>query len=299
MKKITYLGFICIIIFLFSIRAYSQTESISIKLGGTLLNEKEMGVVPSSTWNTVIKGNSTNLLDNTTSVSTCFIRSNATETLSNPVEGEPLLSNSFVIDNQGFITFLQVPYTRYDVYVYLNTEKNEETIAKITLNNQSKFVKMGNGAWKGKMAESKAITGEGAVIGENYLVFTGVTDESFTLWTESSIATGPSAIQIVKSTSATTGTSELLPDKPASVAKPFLYPNPVKDDMFVELNNEYAGKVTIKIIDMQGKELQSVASTKQDGTWVGKINTGQLKSGNYMMIVEYNNTKSSVPFIKY
>lgn len=289
---------IALIIFLLSINAFGQElPSVSIKLGGLTEEENTQGIVPSAIWNNVIKGNSSGLLDNQGNLTSCFIRSNTTETIINTVDNM-LLNNSLLLAGNEFITFLNVPYDVYDVYIYLFTNSDAESVVKYTVNGQNKFILLSNNSWDGRLDESTATSESMTVKGKDYLVFKNLTNKEFTIWSECEIQSGPAAIQIVKSISSGNGT---MPEQlnPELTENAFIYPNPAKNDIYIELHNNYSGTLNIKIFDLQGIVHFSSDKIKEENSMITKIDVKQLMSGNYYVIVEYGNKRLSMPFIKY
>jgi hypothetical protein len=298
MNTSTFKSFGLIILFtsLLLIQSFGQ-NTVSIKFGGYLQTEDVISAIPSPTWNTVIKGNSTGLLDNAGDLTTCFIRSNVAETSLNPVD-EVLLKNSIVLNSKDFVSVINVPFDIYDVYVYVCTESNNESTAKFTINHQHKFLKLTKYAWDGHLDESFASDEAMVQTGKDYIVFKGLSGKEFTLWAESKENVGPAAIQIIKSSASGENAVSLNTTKELT-NNTFVYPNPAKDDLYIELANDFMGQLTIQTIDIQGKELTSINRIKTDKTFLEKINIGQLASGNYYIIVKYNGKIISLPVIKY
>lgn len=291
-------GLIILWICCISIPSFGQSaESVSVKFGGYLQSEDVVSTIPSQAWNTVIKGNSTALLDNSGNLTSCFIRSNAAVTLQNQVD-ELLLKNSLVLKSSEFITILNIPYKTYDVYVYVCTKSTIETTVKFTINNQSKYIKLAQNAWDGQLDESLAEIQKSAQTGNDYVVFKGLSGNEFTLWADSKENVGPAAIQIVKSASSNEEATAIKAVKESSV-NAFIYPNPVKNDLYVEFLNDYTGKLTIQVVDIQGKKVTSFNRVKSEKTFIEKMNIERLKSGKYFIIVIYNGKRVSLPLVKY
>ncbi len=288
---------ITLMIYFICIDAFGQElPSVSIKLGGLTEEENTQGVVPSAIWNNVIKGNSSGLLDNKGNLTSCFIRSNTAEAIINSVDNE-LLNNSLLLSGNEFITFLNVPYDVYDVYIYTFTNSDTEAVVKYTINGQNKFLLLSNTSWDGMLDESTATSESMAVKGKDYLVFKNLTNKEFTIWSECEIQSGPAAIQIVKSISSGNGS---MPEQlnPELTENAFIYPNPAKNDIYIELHNNYSGSLNLKIIDLQGIVHFSLSKIKEENSIITKIDVKQLRSGNYYVVAEYGNKRICMPFIK-
>lgn len=289
---------IILFIYVILIQSYGQdSPSISIKFGGYLQEVDITSAIASPTWNNVIKGNSSGLLDNKGNLTSCFIRSNVNEAIINPVDFE-LLRNTVFLDSNDFVTFLNIPFSVYDVYIYVFAYSDTESIAKFTVNSLSKFLLLNNASWDGVLDESTAISESMTQAGKDYIVFRGLSDKEFTIWLESEIKSGLASIQIVKNPASGDG---LIPEQANNelTDNVFIYPNPAKNDVYIELSNNYTGYFTIQIIDGLGKVLSSFNKMKYEKVVIEKIDIKQLKAGNYYIVVECSNKKISYPLIKF
>ncbi len=77
-----------------------------------------------------------------------------------------------------------------------------------------------------------------------------------------------------------------------------IYPNPVKETLFVQINTTKAEKITVQVLDLQGKLLQ------QENTQVGvgnvslSVNTATLTKGTYILVVKSSGKVEQKQFIK-
>lgn len=70
-----------------------------------------------------------------------------------------------------------------------------------------------------------------------------------------------------------------------------VYPIPAREKLSIEYNDSYRGKVKIMVIDMQGKNLLQQDLEKSPGNLEATLNTGKLPSGNYLLQIQWLNTK--------
>jgi hypothetical protein len=65
-----------------------------------------------------------------------------------------------------------------------------------------------------------------------------------------------------------------------------VFPNPAKDEITVGINNNYAGKVTIAIIDAAGKKISVIQTAKSAGALQQTINIENLQPGAYFVEIK-------------
>ncbi|NQW42476.1 MAG: choice-of-anchor D domain-containing protein, partial [Bacteroidetes bacterium] len=73
-----------------------------------------------------------------------------------------------------------------------------------------------------------------------------------------------------------------------------LYPNPANNETNIVLNLISKENVTIKMFDIQGKEIYTTSQLLEQGNNTLKLNTGDLKSGIYFIEVIINNNLSRI-----
>jgi hypothetical protein len=77
-----------------------------------------------------------------------------------------------------------------------------------------------------------------------------------------------------------------------------MYPNPVKDNLFVQFTSSKAEKLTLQVTDLQGRILQ------QEDTQVGianvslSVNTSALAKGSYVLLVKSSKGLQQKQFVK-
>jgi hypothetical protein len=76
-------------------------------------------------------------------------------------------------------------------------------------------------------------------------------------------------------------------------------PNPVNSHLFVRFDLEQSGEVRIAIFDIMGKQLMAHHKDYLKGENVLVIDTGQLKMGSYVVIVEKGNERTIKRFVKF
>lgn len=74
-----------------------------------------------------------------------------------------------------------------------------------------------------------------------------------------------------------------------------LYPNPVLNELTIDLGELITGEATFSIIDVTGKVIQSIS---QSGTNVLKMNTSSLNEGIYILNIQHNGQISNYKFVK-
>lgn len=72
-----------------------------------------------------------------------------------------------------------------------------------------------------------------------------------------------------------------------------LYPNPTTSDATIILNNNYYGTVTIKVYNSMGQELLSVREEKRTVELRKQLNTSNLNSGLYHILITFENSKQA------
>ncbi len=74
-----------------------------------------------------------------------------------------------------------------------------------------------------------------------------------------------------------------------------LYPNPVLNELTIDLGEQISGEATFTLIDVTGKVIQTVS---QSGTNVLKMNTSNLNEGIYILNIQNNGNISNYKFVK-
>ncbi|MFW5835740.1 MAG: S8 family serine peptidase, partial [bacterium] len=77
-----------------------------------------------------------------------------------------------------------------------------------------------------------------------------------------------------------------------------LYPNPVKDVLFVELDNLYTGPVIFDILDIAGQMVNSVNQYKPAGIYNFSLDVSALSQGLYLIRVKEGNDVMVKSFVK-
>lgn len=75
------------------------------------------------------------------------------------------------------------------------------------------------------------------------------------------------------------------------------YPNPVKNELILQINNEWIGKGMIQIFNMNGISVKQEYYVKPTGFYQIKINTSNLISGIYIILIQ--NSDSEFRIIKF
>jgi hypothetical protein len=69
-----------------------------------------------------------------------------------------------------------------------------------------------------------------------------------------------------------------------TVAK--VFPNPVKDNLFIDLESETKGKILLRLVDLSGKEIQRWEFSKISFAQRFIINVGGLPHGSYVLSIQ-------------
>jgi WD40 repeat protein len=80
-----------------------------------------------------------------------------------------------------------------------------------------------------------------------------------------------------------------------TTATPNVYPNPAASSLFIALDGEQNGDVTIKVMDLQGKQM--LVSTTSVASNV-EINVNSLPAGVYILNIETNGVLQIARFVK-
>ncbi|MBC7652046.1 MAG: T9SS type A sorting domain-containing protein [Deinococcales bacterium] len=77
-----------------------------------------------------------------------------------------------------------------------------------------------------------------------------------------------------------------------------VYPNPVKETLFVQILSSKADKITVQVTDMQGKVLQQEDMQVGVGNVSLSVNAATLAKGTYVLLVKGSNGLQQKQFIK-
>jgi hypothetical protein len=82
-------------------------------------------------------------------------------------------------------------------------------------------------------------------------------------------------------------TSGIIENKPVTLNRVNLYPNPVSDQLYLDLDLAKSGNVTIRVIDLLGRQMLKNDLGNQN---LGKVkhiaNVSQLPTGTYIVTIE-------------
>lgn len=77
-----------------------------------------------------------------------------------------------------------------------------------------------------------------------------------------------------------------------------LYPNPATSELFIKLQSEVRGKVTIEVLDAMGRVILSEGSTITNNTSLVQLNLDGIKNGAYNVVIRSDKAITSKTFIK-
>ena len=79
----------------------------------------------------------------------------------------------------------------------------------------------------------------------------------------------------------------------------FVFPNPARDIMNLQVTNNKIGTMTISVIDVSGKLIRNEKVNKNSSKIITPINVSSLPIGSYFLVLNYNNSLTdSIKFIK-
>jgi hypothetical protein len=70
-----------------------------------------------------------------------------------------------------------------------------------------------------------------------------------------------------------------------------VYPVPARENLNVEFSDSYKGKISIAIIDMQGRLFIQKEFNKSAGIFNGSLDAEAIPSGNYLLQISWKNNK--------
>lgn len=189
----------------------------------TLVATDVVGVLKAANWNNTAAASQSfsNVKDDSGTATTAdIVFSNTTYGYVNdtPALAAPLDDDAKMMRSQRGLsngsstttTVTQVPYAKYDVYVYWGGRTAIEAVpitmtVQFQTNNGSGYTTFGTGyikdsdhLWDGTYNESTATTSTAAVDGNEYVVFRNVTDPSFKIISTCGVRTGISGFQVVE-----------------------------------------------------------------------------------------------------
>jgi hypothetical protein len=77
-----------------------------------------------------------------------------------------------------------------------------------------------------------------------------------------------------------------------------IFPDPVKETLFVQLSSTKDEKLSMQIIDMKGRVLQQQDVRVSVGKMSLSFNASQLAKGTYVLLIKGNNSTQQKQFIK-
>ncbi|MCB0843313.1 MAG: T9SS type A sorting domain-containing protein, partial [Bacteroidetes bacterium] len=83
-----------------------------------------------------------------------------------------------------------------------------------------------------------------------------------------------------------------------NIASLSVYPNPVKDDLVLEMEKGQKGSVIIKLMNMLGQTVMERSLEVNSGKWTYKLPVSKLPAGVYTVTVQSENSFVSRQIIK-
>ena len=65
----------------------------------------------------------------------------------------------------------------------------------------------------------------------------------------------------------------------------FIFPNPVEATLFAQVSASKAGKVTVVIVDMQGKQVRNQTAAVNAGVTALSVDANGLAAGKYVLVI--------------
>ena len=81
----------------------------------------------------------------------------------------------------------------------------------------------------------------------------------------------------------TAGIPDIQPNADGKLTGVSIYPNPVTDNFTLQINNKFAGKVNVQLIDANGKIRRQLEFTKTAGLMQTVVNADGLPTGIYFV----------------
>jgi len=77
-----------------------------------------------------------------------------------------------------------------------------------------------------------------------------------------------------------------------------LYPNPTNADVNIQFATEFSQRVTLSVMDLTGKTIQSMVINAKQGQNAVIIDTNDISKGMYFMKIDGNNSSKMITFVK-
>src|SRR6202022_46041 len=77
-----------------------------------------------------------------------------------------------------------------------------------------------------------------------------------------------------------------------------VFPNPVKDNFVLQVNNKNTGTMKIQIIDMKGTIVKELQSEKKNQSTLVYLSTGGLTAGTYFISIKIGAWNQSIQIVK-
>lgn len=77
-----------------------------------------------------------------------------------------------------------------------------------------------------------------------------------------------------------------------------IYPNPVRNNLLIRINNERKANISIKITGMDGNIIRTLKYTVSEGSMIKNINVSSLSKGSYFLLVSSETEQAGIKFEK-
>jgi hypothetical protein len=279
LKLPTMKNFLCfyIICLFFSIASFcsafaeSPENIISINFGNTISSDEDLGsVLISHKWNTLYKGNSAYLLNSKNEQSTCYLKTNATGSISNGFNPSDFsISSSYLSTHEETIrlTLYDIPYDSYRIYVYFNQFHDSETIPVVINGLSHELPKVMSDDYSGY-----------CIIDENLSK-----KIDLTFYNEVNIA----AIQIAPENE--NENINVIPENRHNNS--VFFPTYVEESINIDTKGFSTGQYIVEIFDNTGKIVKNSILTKTSTSNIFHIQLGDLYSGVYTISILGNQSR--------
>lgn len=262
-----------------SVQGIDPEEMISINFGAVVSNSEDAGSIYTSThWNTIFKGNSAYLIDESGTQTSCYVRTNSATSFQNHFSGGNFtISENYI--SSGYsplnITLFSVPFVTYDLIIYIENTGIDKDNLTFMLNGSEYNV---------QVTKSDYTAG--------YVLIRSLDSDKLSLFFEEK--TGISAIQIVKNNDLqATGI-----EKTYGTGN-FIYPTIVKEEIInLDLSDFSTGDYSLEIIDNSGKIIACNYIHKSMDIQTYQWDMDKIPFGSYTVTIYGNNIKRSQQIIK-
>lgn len=255
----------------FSLIAFTEPpeDVISINFGNVVSAEENTGAILScQNWNILYKGNSAYLLNEKNQQSSCYLKTNTFGSLINKFNLSEFAITKSYLDSQEeniHLTFYDIPYKTYKVYVYL-VQPGKSMSLPVIVNGLS---------YDASIVDSEEYS--------SFCVIQANTQRKLELSFHNDLCI--SAVQIVQSNE-----NKNLSPIPKNSLKSIVYPTCVEETLYLDMSGLSLGEYTVEIIDNAGRVIKSLNLAVVSPSYIFQIELDNLPKGIYMVSISGSHT---------